>query len=73
MQTQLHIAAMAQLIETNREGKNLYVEGYVYTKIRDGANSLQFWRCQNYKADGNISLKEYLGATKHQTGFIQVL
>ena len=41
---------MAQFIETNRGGKNLHFEGYVYTKIRDGANSLQFWRCQNHKA-----------------------
>ena len=41
---------MAQFIETNRGGKNLHFEGYVYTKIRDGANSLQFWRSQNHKA-----------------------
>ena len=40
MHTQLCIAAMAQFIETNRGGKNLHFEGYVYTKIRDGANSL---------------------------------
>ena len=102
---------MAQFIETNQGGKNLHFEGYVYTKIRDGANSLQFWRCQNHKAGcparatsegssvvvrrdhdhqrrrrvkekekriqtlfdrfnaGNISLEEYLGAIKHQTGF----
>ena len=50
MHTQLCIAAMAQFIETNRGGKNLHFEGYVYTKIRDGANSLWFWRCQNHKA-----------------------
>ena len=40
MHTQLCIAAMAQFIETNRGGKNLHFEGYVYTKIRDGDNSL---------------------------------
>ena len=50
MHTQLCIAAMAQFIETNRGGKNLHFEGYVYTKIRDGVNSLRLWRCQNHKA-----------------------
>ena len=50
MHTQLCIVAMAQFIETNRGGKNLHFEGYIYTKIRDGANSLRFWRCQNHKA-----------------------
>ena len=42
MHTQLYIAAMDQFIETNRGGKNLHFEGYVYTKIEYGVNSLQF-------------------------------
>ena len=41
---------MAQFIDTNRGGKQLHLEGYIYTKIRDGANGFQFWRCQNHKA-----------------------
>ena len=41
---------MAQFVDTNRGGKTLHFEGHIYTKIRDGANGLQFWRCQNHKA-----------------------
>ena len=33
-----------------RSGTTLHFEGYIYTKIRDGANGFQFWRCQNGKA-----------------------
>ena len=41
---------MATFISTNRGGKNLHFEGYIYTKIRDSQNNFQFWRCQNHKA-----------------------
>ena len=41
---------MAQFFDTNRGGKTLHFEGYIYTKIRDGANGFQFWRYQNRKA-----------------------
>ncbi len=40
---------MDQLVKTNRGGKNLQFEGYIYTKIRDGTD-FQFWRCKNHKA-----------------------
>ena len=30
--------------------KPLHFEGYIDTKIKDGANGFQFWRCQNHKA-----------------------
>ena len=43
-------SAMAQFVDTNRGGKTLHFVGYIYTKIRDGANGFQFWRCQNHKA-----------------------
>ena len=52
MHTQLIIFScnMAQFIDTNRGGKNLHFEGYIYTKIRASANGLLFWRCQSHKA-----------------------
>ncbi len=52
MQTQLNILScnMAQFNDTNRGGKNLHFEGYIYTKIRASANGFIFWRCQSHKA-----------------------
>ena len=41
---------MAQFFDTNRGGKSLHFEGYVYMKIRDGAHGFQFSRCHNRKA-----------------------
>ena len=79
MHTQFYIAAMAQFIETNQGGKNLHFEGYVYTKIRDGANRRRVKEEKRMQTlfdrfnAGNISLEEYLGAIKHQTGFNKVL
>ena len=43
-------SAMAQFVDTNWGGKTLHFEGHIYTKLRDGVNGFQFWRCQNRKA-----------------------
>ena len=43
-------SAMAQFIETNRGGKKLHHEGYVYTQIRESESGRQFWRCESHKA-----------------------
>jgi hypothetical protein len=43
-------------IDTKRGGKTLHFEGYIYTKIRDGENGFQFWRCQNHKAEQEMGL-----------------
>ena len=75
---EVSFSAMAhdQFVDTNRGGKTLHFEGYIYMKIRDGANGFQFWRCQNHKAgclaratsEGSLTLDEYLAAIKHLTG-----
>lgn len=41
---------MAKFVETNRGGKKMHFDGYVYTKIRDSSTSeLRFWRCEQHR------------------------
>ena len=54
-------SAMAQFVYINWGGKTLHFEGYIYTKIRDGANGFQFWRCQSHKAGWIPSKSHFRG------------
>ncbi len=40
---------MVELVHTNRGGKALNYEGYIYTKIREEKEGNTFWRCQQHK------------------------
>ena len=37
-------------MQTNRGGKALHFEGYIYHKIREGKEGNTFWRCQMHKS-----------------------
>ena len=41
---------MAEFVQTNRGGKALHYEGYVYHKIREGKEGSTFWHCQLHKS-----------------------
>ena len=41
---------MAEFVQTNRGGKALHYEGYVYHKIREGKEGNTFWWCQLHKS-----------------------
>ena len=40
-------------MQTNRGGKYLHYEGYMYLKIREGKEGSIFWRCQLHKSGCN--------------------
>ena len=45
---------MAEFVETNRGGKALHFEGYVYHRIREGKEGNTFWLCQMHKGGCSV-------------------
>ena len=45
---------MAEFVETNRGGKALHFEGYVYRRIREGKEGNTFWHCQMHKGGCSV-------------------